>query len=296
MGLYKQPNDWTCGPFALKHALVTIGRLTDEQTIARIANPHWWAGTNEVKLARAARHFDCDLPMVRRTDPDRAKQALVRYMSQKLPVILCVDQWDHWITVVRYEHERFVLLDSRYEPVVQVTEWRRLRERWQYEDEDEDDGKTFFDMHPVKPRFKVEARAQFSVERAQFLRRPENELLALHWDAYLGDLLQICRPPGRKSNTMSMAEFLRRHQGLLVARVMYWHGHLARPQVERVLKNFRFVAETYGLIVPAASTRQALVDLAILLALWAAASGGVDAMYGSDQASRPKPRRRRQTR
>lgn len=289
MGFYKQPNDWTCGPFALKHALVAIGQLADEQAIASVANPHWWAGTNEVKLARAARHFACDLPMVRRTDPERAKRALMRYAGQPLPVLLCVDQWDHWITVVRHEHERFVLLDSRYEPVLQVTDWRRLRDRWQYVDEDDD--KLLFDMHPVKPRFRVDVRAQFSVQRAQFLRRPENTALAKHWDAYLGDLLQICKPRGRKSHTISMGEFLRRHQALLVTRVRYWHGHLERAQVLRVLQNFRFVAETYGLIVPADSARQALVDLAILLALWAAASAGVDPMYGSDMTRKPRRRR-----
>ena len=33
MGLYEQPNDYTCGPFALKHALVTLGRLADEDSI-----------------------------------------------------------------------------------------------------------------------------------------------------------------------------------------------------------------------------------------------------------------------
>jgi hypothetical protein len=290
MGLYKQPNDWTCGPFALKHALVTIGRLADEQVIASIANPHWWAGTNEVKLARAARHFDCELPMVRRTDEDRARRALVRYVDQQLPVIICVDQWDHWITVVRHENARFVLLDSRYEPVVQVTDWPRLRQRWRYIDEHEDSGKPLYDMHPVRPRFRVQVRAQFSVERAQFLRRPANAALAKHWDSYLGDLLQICQPRGRKSRALSMAEFLRRHHAVLVSRVMYWHGHLEREQVLRVLRNFRFVAETYGLIVPESSARQALVDLAVLLALWAAANAGVDAMYGSDMP--PKPRRR----
>lgn len=290
MGLYKQPNDWTCGPFALKHALVTIGRLADEQVIASIANPHWWAGTNEVKLARAARHFDYELPMVRRTDEDRARRALVRYVDQQLPVIICVDQWDHWITVVRHERERFVLLDSRYEPVVQVTDWRRLRQRWQYIDEHEESGKPLYDMHPVRPRFRVQVRAQFSVERAQFLRRPTSAALAKHWDSYLGDLLQICQPRGRRSRALSMAEFLRRHHTVLVSRVMYWHGHLEREQVLRVLRNFRFVAETYGLIVPESSARQALVDLAVLLALWAATNAGVDAMYGSDMPHEPRRR------
>ena len=155
MGLYRQPNDYTCGPFALKHALVTLGRLADEQTIASVANPHWWAGTDEVKLARAARYYDCDLPLLRRKDEERAWGSLVRCVDRSLPVLLCVDDWSHWITVVSHEHERFVVLDSRKEPVLKVLSWPQLRGRWEYwdYDEEEDDEECLFDLHVVKPRF-----------------------------------------------------------------------------------------------------------------------------------------------
>jgi hypothetical protein len=284
VGLYRQPNDWTCGPFALKHALVALGRLADEDTISSVANPHWWAGTDEVKLARAARHFDCDLPFIRRTDAARARSTLIRYVDQSLPVLLCVDDWGHWITVVHHQEQRFVILDSRREPVLKVLTWPQLRSRWEYWEEDyEEEGEwtTLFDLHVVKPRFRVGVKANFSVERAQHLRRPENAHLALCWDEYLGDLMEICRPRSAgHANALSMAEFLRRHQDLLVSRVRFWHGDVSRDEVRRVLRDFRFVAETYALIIPAAATRRAIVDIAILLALWAAATRGIDSMYG----------------
>jgi hypothetical protein len=297
MGLYKQPNDWTCGPFALKHALVAIGQLTDENAISRIVEPHWWAGADEVKLARAARHFDCDLPFIRKTTEERAHQSLVRHLNQHLPVLLCVDEWEHWITVVSHESERFVLVDSRREPVLHVMDWPKLRNWWEYVEYDEEgEPHPLYDLHPVKPRFRVQVKAQFSVERAQHLRRPENAGLAKHWDSYLGDLLEICRPrSSRQSRDISMGEFLRRHQDLLVSRVLYWHGDVERDAIIRVLRNFRFVAETYGLVIAGSGTRRALVDLAILLGLWSAASRGVGSMYGSD-APRKKRRNRRRRR
>jgi hypothetical protein len=299
VGLYQQPNDWTCGPFALKHALVAIGQLADEQSIARVAHPHWWAGTNEVKLARAARHFDCDLPLIHHTDEERAHAALVRHLDNHLPVILCVDEWEHWVTVVRHEQERFVILDSSDEPVLQVLSWTQLRNRWRYLESEDDDARPVpvYDLHPIKPRFRVQARALFSVERAYFLRRPENASLAKYWDLYLEDLLQVCRPrTSRSTNVLSMGEFLRRNQDLLVSRVVYWHGHVARERVVRVLRNFRFVAETYGLVVPVSTSRRALVDLSILLAFWAAASYGLGEMYDSEEESRRNRSLRRRTR
>ena len=204
-------------------------------------------------------------------------------------MILCVDEWGHWVTVVRREGERFVIIDSKTEPVLNVVTWNHLRNRWGYAewedyDEDEDECPVYFDLHPVKPRYRTPIKAHFSVERAQHLRRPENADLAQHWDEYLGDLMEICRPRRfRGTSALSMGEFLRRHQDMLVSRIRFWHGHIERSAIERVLKNFRFVAETYGLVIPARGARQALVDMTVLLSMWAAAAHGVGAMYGDGE-------------
>jgi hypothetical protein len=77
-----------------------------------------------------------------------------------------------------------------------------------------------------------------------------------------------------------MGEFLRRHQELLVSRIMYWHGDIEREAILRVLRNFRFVSETYDLVIPASSTRRAVADLAILVTMWVVALRGLDEMYG----------------
>ena len=282
-GFYPQPNDWTCGPFALKHALVALGRTVDASHIASTARTHWWSGTDEIRLARAAREFECDLMLERRRDAELARKLLVNYVRQQTPVLLCVDEWAHWITVVRAEGTRFVIIDSNTDPVLSVATWPQLQKRWRYHDTDYDrkDPPILYDLMAVVPRFRSTVKADFSVERVKFLRRPENRHLALHWNEYLEDLLAICRPPSsRVTSPLSMGEFLRRHQELVVSRVVFWHGDIGREQVLRVLRDLRFVSETYGLVIPASASRRAVADLAILITLWAAASRGVDKMYG----------------
>jgi len=136
--------------------------------------------------------------------------------------------------------------------------------------------------------------ADFSVERVKFLRRPANHALARHWNEYLEDLLEICKPPSvRIAEPLSMGEFLRRHAELLMTRVVYWHGDVNRDEVARVLKELRFVAETYGLVIPASMSRRALADLAIVISLWCCADRGVDGMFGATDAdARPGERKR----
>jgi hypothetical protein len=180
-----------------------------------------------------------------------------------------------------------------------VRTWPQLRSWWRYKDTDysKDDPPSLYDLMAVAPRFKAQVRADFSVERVKFLRRPENRRLARHWNEYLEDLLEICRAPSHRiAEALSMGEFLRRHQELLVTRVVYWHGDVSREDVNRVLRDLRFVSETYGLVIPASMARRATADLAILVSLWACADRGVDGMFGSpgsDARAVQKPRTRR---
>lgn len=77
-----------------------------------------------------------------------------------------------------------------------------------------------------------------------------------------------------------MGEFLRRNQHLLVEQVGYWHGEVSSEALVKQLARFRFVAETYGLVIPESATRRALVDLATLLTMWAVAKHGLGEFYG----------------
>jgi len=298
-GFYPQPNEWTCGPFALKHALLALGRMVDVTQIASTAKTHWWSGTNEIQLARAAREFECDLVLERRRDEEQARKLLVTYLREQTPVLLCVEEWTHWITVLRSEERRFVIVDSNDDPLLSVMTWPQLRNWWRYHDVEyaKDDPPVLYDLMAVTPRFRVSVKADFSVERVRFLRRPENRRLARHWNEYLEDLLEICKPPSvRIAEPLSMGEFLRRHAELLMSRVAYWHGDVNRDEVARVLRDLRFVSETYGLVIPASMSRRALADLSILISLWACADRGVDGMFGapgSDTRPESKPKSRR---
>ncbi len=287
-GFYPQPEEWTCGPFALKHAMVSLGRAVEAGDIAQTARTHWWSGTDEIRLARAARSFDCDLVLERSSDAEAARKRLITYLRKQVPVLLCVDEWAHWITVVGVEGRRFLVIDSGQDPVLTIYTWAQLRARWMFHDTDycKDEPPVLYDLHAIVPRSNSGVKADFSIDRIKFLRRPENRSLSLYWNEYLEDLLEICRPPsGRITQALSMGEFLRRHQEMIVSRVAFWHGDIDRSVIVKILRNFRFVSDTYGLVIPAASTRRAAADLAILVTMWVVAVRGVDAMYGMSLGS-----------
>src|SRR5258708_19938107 len=94
--------------------------MVDVSQIASTARTHWWSGTDEIQLARAAREFECDLVLERRSDAEQARKLLVKYMREQTPVLLCVDEWTHWITVLRAEDRRFVVVDSNSDPLLSL--------------------------------------------------------------------------------------------------------------------------------------------------------------------------------
>jgi hypothetical protein len=281
MGFEQQPNRWQCGPFALKHALIMLGILADEKAISKIAGSDPSVGTNEVQLARAARRFDCDLLLERREDAAEARRALTEHLRQGLPCLACINEWSHWITLVKEEKGRFIVLDSYDEAVLVILTWKQLENCWVYHLNADHQQQTLYDYHPVAPLFRSQTRARVSLARARFLRRPENRDFARQWDKYVEDLLAICRPrTPLSSNVLSLGEFLRRYGQMVVQQVAFWHGWIERPRAAKILANLHFVADTYGLVIHEEDEKRALAGITSLLTLWAGGRYGVTPIYG----------------
>jgi len=283
MGLYPQPNQWQCGPFALKHALVALGISADEKAIAKIAGTNWWYGTDDIQLGKAVRHFDCKMLMIRRHDPERARRELIGYLRRGIPALLCVYEWGHWVTAVKAESGKFILLDSKDKAVLTIQSWPELKGNWVYHERDEHDRRhfeTIYDFHPIVPLFRVHTKAKFSLARAKFLRRLKNRRLSRTWDDYVSDLLTLCTPRTPLSEkVISLGEFLRRHEQMILDQVDHWHGSINRRAAERILKNMHFVADTYGLVIRKEDEKRTIAGITSILALWAAAEFGVHPVY-----------------
>jgi hypothetical protein len=290
MGFRVQPNLWQCGPYALKHALIMLGVLVDEGKITKVAGSNG-SGTNEKNLARAARRFGCELREIRITDPTEARRELTGFLRSGIPCLLCVHEWKHWVAVVKEERGQFLMLDSEDAAVLSIVSWKQLKTMWEFPmDNDETPPRTeiLYDLYPLSPHFRVQVRANFSLSRARYLRRPENRELAQQWDEYLADLLKICKPRNPLSeHVVSLGEFLRRHESMIVDQVAYWHGKIEPKAVRRVLRSLRFVADTHGLVVHLDEEKRAIAGMTALLALWASSRYGVGPVYDARPAPHP---------
>jgi hypothetical protein len=278
MSFYPQPYKYQCGPFALKYALVMLGRFENEREIGRRAGSTWWYGTDEIGLAKAAKSFDCRMKYFRRDSPDEAIKALIWHLRQGHPCILSVDNWEHWFTVVTEQKGKFIVVDSGLDKVIVIYSVKQLLKRWKYIEAET--WNISYDGYALQSTFKPVSKAKFSLEKAKYVMRVRSRNLAVKWDTYFNDLINICRPrtPLLK-NAISFNEFLRRYERLIIEQVANWHGSPAYNELQRIMHDMKFVAEVYDLVIYKEDQKKAIVDITSILMMYSCGKYGMNPIY-----------------
>lgn len=214
MGIYDQPNSWQCGPFALKHGLLAYGIFAHEDALAEAAGSTATFGTDERQLTRTAREYGCVLQLERYRSMFTARRALARLLADHTPVLLCVDQWDHWVTAVGADEAHLVVLDSHYDTVVRLEPWepflRRLayrHRRWAWAPRI-----AWYDLHPLRTRGETGMRLALTTERARrLLEGPAAFRTSL--DEYARQLTPFVAHNGRRSGAFPLGPWLEANRG-----------------------------------------------------------------------------------
>ncbi len=267
MSFYKQPLMYLCGPFALKYALVMLGKMEDEKEIEKLAGSTWWYGTDEIGLEKAANYFDCELEEMESTgNVHDIIRTLNSTLRKNLPVILCVDKWGHWITVVKHENNKYICVDSGERRVIIILSESELLRRWKYID----NKIPTYSGYILKPWYKTRTKARINIDVAKELMSLKYADLALKWDAYFNVLVEVTRDRIPISEfTITFKEFLRRNQKRIVELVADWHGDVEYKELDNIFNNFLFVANVYDMIIHLDDEQIALITFTSVLMMYA---------------------------
>jgi hypothetical protein len=265
MTIYAQPNSWQCGPFALKHGLLALGVYAHEDALARIAGSTEQLGTDDRQLARAALAHGCTLTLVRRAHSRSARREMSQWFARGLPLLLCLDQWEHWVTAVSADREHVVVFDSTFDhAVLRLEPWERVmarlvfrRRRWQ--------GlwtQRLYDVHALVPAHDAGPRLRLTVDRARRVLEHEGGALADRWDEYARRLLPLAVATGRTAHLARLDAFLGSQADRIAAEVERFRGSALRPEVERELGRLALAAEVYDLRLRPMLMRRAVARVA----------------------------------
>lgn len=267
MSFYKQPLTYQCGPFALKYALVMLGKMEDEKEIEDLAGSTWWKGTDEIGLEKAANYYECDFTAIDPSNhPRKALNKLNSYLNKGIPAILCVDRWSHWIAVVGRDKDKYVCVDSGMRKVIIVLKDKALLRRWKNVDKKVE----HYSGYAITPWHKLKTRAKFTVDNARKLMSDKYEELALHWDTYFLILAEHTRSRSPMAEyTITFKEFSRRYQKLIVELVADWHGDISYKTLNDIFENFQFIASIYGMVIHHNDEKNAIINFTCVLTMFA---------------------------
>ena len=135
-GFYPQPNEWTCGPFALKHALLALGRMVDVNQIASDRAHALVVGHRRDPARPRGARFECDLVLERRSDPSKRascssstcasrRRSCCASTSGRTGSRSCAPRTAGSWSSTRND-----------DPLLSVRTWPQLRNWWRYHDTD----------------------------------------------------------------------------------------------------------------------------------------------------------------
>lgn len=128
-----QTNRASCGPAALSNALEALGIARTEAELITLTGQNA-NGTSPRQIIRAIKAIGEGTrgDVFKVSKPDEAVVALWHCISERgRPVILCVDEHEHWVACTGYLGQRFLVVDSAEVGLVFYYTGEELIERWE---------------------------------------------------------------------------------------------------------------------------------------------------------------------
>lgn len=120
-----------CGPTAIANALEVHHRRLGLRGLRDLVGTTG-EGSDEDDLIRALLAYRCGVDVHAGDVPRAAEAWLLESLGAGRPVLICVDRWDHWITVLGRVGRQFVIYDPGIETGgAFVLRFKDLRPRWE---------------------------------------------------------------------------------------------------------------------------------------------------------------------
>lgn len=134
---HAQERSWSCGPGALVNALAVLGHDVSEDEVRALADTDSVDGTDEHGLIEAIEELGHDPHVIWTSDRPGAWSRLVDHVGRGHPVLLCVDEWDHWVAITATDGKTVTMIDPADEEPHEVSLGQQeLLRRWKHPDED----------------------------------------------------------------------------------------------------------------------------------------------------------------
>lgn len=125
-----QRKGYWCGIASIANALEVLGIRRTQRSIAKLCDVRPEVGTDETEMKRALLANGCDVDEWSDTSMYHALMWAGGCVDSGRPVILCVDNDEHWVTVIGLCGTRFIVFDPSRNSGIEIHEESSLAARW----------------------------------------------------------------------------------------------------------------------------------------------------------------------
>jgi ABC-type bacteriocin/lantibiotic exporter with double-glycine peptidase domain len=135
----RQSKSYWCGVASIANALEVLGIRRSQREIARLCDVSPEAGCNETELKRALLANGVQVDEWKaikdhEADDDASEDWLWSHIANRGPAILCVDDDDHWVTVIGTCGFNYIVFDPSRNQGIEVHTPESLADRWMSSD------------------------------------------------------------------------------------------------------------------------------------------------------------------
>ncbi|MCE1189841.1 MAG: hypothetical protein LWX56_11965 [Ignavibacteria bacterium] len=121
-----------CGQWAIINALIMIGvPISAMEAHSKSKTTRFEAmisGTNEHRISKALRHYECNPVKISEKSPDKLKKLVDGYLDKNIPIIASVCNYEHWSVLAGRRGKKYFWIDSSEDVIIGYSSWNEILE------------------------------------------------------------------------------------------------------------------------------------------------------------------------
>jgi ABC-type bacteriocin/lantibiotic exporter with double-glycine peptidase domain len=110
---FKQKENYSCAAATFRNLLLLFGKRTTEMRLRYILGTRA-SGTDENGIKNACEYFDLEYKEIiinKKINDNKIYEILKNHLLEKKKIILCVDDFSHWILVIGVRLNKVIVID-----------------------------------------------------------------------------------------------------------------------------------------------------------------------------------------
>jgi hypothetical protein len=256
----------SCGIYAFLNSLLILGipiSVQEAHEVTRVTRiKALWEGTDPDNIIRGIKKYGCKAEPFSCKNEYKAKAKIDAYLEAGIPIIICVDDWEHYTLLAGLIDNRYYWIDSAGPNIMSKSSWPAIEEWMASSDEDE----KYYGIAVIPPK---RNNALKDIDKLFRLSR-KDEGLFNNYGYMLRDLLDVIGDQKSIGRLFSVAEFLSIYQDKIVSSIEYLYYFTDKKYVTKKMKDYITIAELHNLSFAVADELDVIIRLTVIMTLNAA--------------------------